>query len=69
MGGAGDVGECLLEAPVHRPQREVAGAQNVEYELLLAAVQVRARQRDLADGDTLEEVFADASRWRAGIKK
>ena len=35
------------------PQREVAGAQHVEHELLLAAVQVRARQRDLADGDHL----------------
>src|SRR5258708_28026196 len=39
-------GEDLLEAVCRRPEREPAGAQDLEHELLLALVEVRPRERD-----------------------
>ncbi len=41
------VGELALEALAHRAQREPAGAQHLEHQLLLARADLRPRQRYL----------------------
>ena len=46
VAGADGRGERLLELAQHRAERELAGAQHLEDELLLARPQVGARERD-----------------------
>ncbi|MGH9143808.1 MAG: prephenate dehydrogenase dimerization domain-containing protein, partial [Vicinamibacterales bacterium] len=51
--------------------RDIAATNADEIGLALDAVIARLQdlRRDLLDGDTLAEVFTDAARWRATIKK
>ena len=51
--------------------RDIAATNADEIGLALDAVIARLQdlRRDLPDGDTLAEVFTDAARWRATIKK
>jgi prephenate dehydrogenase len=51
--------------------RDIAATNADEIGAALDALIVRLQdlRRDLPDGDILEEVFADASRWRGSLKK